>query len=219
MVTGAFTSAERQFMNEPKSQPFIRRRYFTRGPIQKGWDSSVVPLLLCSEKRLHSSRLLNSAQLWVAPAYPFLRETMQRVHLQGLSYEALWLNTCHSYRCALEQHDELQTIIVWPCEEPVRVAALHQFPSIGKRSCRRRENLPGLFSHPNKAAIISLFSSYSIWAIVAGTPSVSSALPTRRKPSEGGSVKSWTWAKSHSQRYRLLSVRAFVSRKLYRATC
>lgn len=42
---------ERQFMNEPKAHPFITVWYFTSKKKQRGWDSSMVPLLLWSEKQ------------------------------------------------------------------------------------------------------------------------------------------------------------------------
>lgn len=172
-------------MNEPKSQPFIREWYFTPEPKQKkkgrlgqlygspavlewkaaaGWTAFITAF----EERL----------TLVAPAYPFKRETMRKVCLRSLS---CMKTKCQSYRQAA-----MSARPVWPCEErfflpPSSIGS----PSVGKRSCRRRENLPRPLSRPNKATIISLFSSCSIWAIMAGTPSVSSALPTHRaEPAE-----------------------------------
>lgn len=183
---------DRQFMNELKPQPFITEWYFTSEPQQKeAGTAQWFPR--CSGVK--SSPRMNSIHygLWRASNFGCPCLPISERNYAQASSASLAIRRCRVVTEEMsESHtgsDELEAVDVWPCVE--------QFcsigpPSVGKRSCRRRENLPRLLSRPNKAAIISLLLNLSPYGRHP-------ALPTHRAVWGGHCYRAESRAKSHAR--------------------
>lgn len=156
--------AQRQFMNELKSRAFITERYFT-SELKTQEAETALWFPCCSAVK--SSRRMNSSHcgVWSVRNFgcPCALETMHKPHQLHQLYEdvALWLRKCQSRRqAAMSSRPSASDLVRSDSLWPPSIGS----PSVGKRSCRRRENLPRLLSRPNKAAIIS--PTCSVWVIM-----------------------------------------------------
>lgn len=190
--------ARRQFMNELKSETFITGKIFHLwAKTKRGRDSSIVPPLLPDKKQprdeLRLLQPLKSVSLWL-PLFTRFREKLCTFFLSSVSRMKMWVRKCQSHRQAVKSSRPSASDLA---SSDFSISP----PSVWKRSCRRRENLPRLSSRPNKAAIISLFASCSIWAVMADTLlSVRKPLLQRRGPSQVA-----------RQRCYILSARVWIS--------